>query len=144
MTRAFHSLLKRLIGASLTLFFVLSLVLTTFGDSAEAKPISMTGDYINDTVSVAKSLQETISIPDDDENRTMADKEAVLLITAYISRYRNRPEVNQSVSFTTMQTALNAMAGHYKTFKNRPIPEDLKERLNKELSQAQQLATRES
>ena len=42
-----------------------------------------------------------------------------------------------------MQTALNAMAGHYKTFANRPLPDALKERLNKELSEAEKLVARE-
>ena len=39
-----------------------------------------------------------------------------------------------------MQTALNSLAGHYKTFPNRPVPEKLKERLNDELSKAEELA----
>ena len=103
----------------------------------------MTGDFSKDTISVAQSLQETISIPNDDEGRTQAQKEAVVLITDYISRYRNRPQVNETVSFTTMQTALNAMAGHIKTFSNRPIPEDLKARLSKELSKAEEIVLTE-
>ena len=43
-----------------------------------------------------------------------------------------------------MQTALNALSGHYKTFANRPVPENLKERLNKELSKAEKLAVRDN
>ena len=88
----------------------------------------MSGDYIEDTVSVARSLQETIAIPREEEGREEAESEAVQLITAYISRYRNRSQVNQSLSYTTMQTALNAMAGHYKTFSNRPLPDQLSPR----------------
>ncbi len=100
----------------------------------------MTGDYVTDTVSVAKSLQETIGSSQDDEGRS----EAIALITAYISRYRNRSQVNDSVSFTTMQTALNSLAGHYKTFGKRPLSEDLKNRLENQLSKAESLVSKES
>ena len=103
----------------------------------------MTGDFTKDTVSVAQSLKETIAIPNDNDERSSAQKEAVVLITDYISRYRNRPQVNQTVSYTTMQTALNAMAGHIKTFSTRPFPDDLKNRLNKELSKAEEMVLRE-
>ena len=104
----------------------------------------MSGDFSKDTVSVAQSLQKTIEIPDDEQGRVEAQKEAVVLITDYISRYRNRPQVNQTVSYTTMQTALNAMAGHIKTFSNRPLPEQLKARLTKELSKAEAMVLQES
>ena len=144
MSSAFHGLLKRLMGEAIALCIALSLILAPIGAMAQASGALMSGDYINDTVSVAHSLQETIAIPRDEKGREEAESEAVQLITAYISRYRNRSQVNQSLSYTTMQTALNAMAGHYKTFKNRPLPEQLKERLNKELSKAEALATKES
>ena len=103
----------------------------------------MTGDFSKDTVSVAQSLKETIAIPNDNDERSAAQQEAVALITDYISRYRNRPQVNQTVSYTTMQTALNAMAGHIKTFSSRPLPDELKNRLNKELSKAEEMVLRE-
>ncbi len=103
----------------------------------------MSGDFVKDTVSVAQSLKETIALDDDDEELTESKDEALGLITAYISRYRNRPQVNSTSSFTTMQTALNAMAGHYKTFTNRPLPEELKLRLNKELTRAEKVVVKE-
>tara|TARA_B100000029_G_C16906848_1_gene716231 strand:- start:56 stop:490 length:435 start_codon:yes stop_codon:yes gene_type:complete len=144
MSFAFHDLLKRLMGGAVAICIALSLILAPIGATAQASGALMSGDYVNDTVSVAHSLQETIAIPRDEEGREEAENEAVQLITAYISRYRNRSQVNKSLSYTTMQTALNAMAGHYKTFKNRPLPEQLKERLNKELAKAEALATKES
>ena len=144
MTFAFHSLIKRLMGGAVAICIILSLIFAPLGATANASRASMSGDYINDTVSVARSLQETIAIPREEEGRAEAETEAVQLITAYISRYRNRSQVNQSLSYTTMQTALNAMAGHYKTFANRPLPDQLKERLNAELSKAEALATKES
>ena len=77
------------------------------------------------------------------EKENLVLDEALELITQYISRYRNRPQFNGTNSFTTMQTALNAMAGHYKTFANRPLPDKLKERLNKELSRAEKIVVKE-
>ena len=122
----------------------LCLLLAPLGQSVEASGALMSGDYISDTVSVASSLQETIAIPREEDSRSKAEAEAVQLITAYISRYRNRSQVNQSLSYTTMQTALNSMAGHYKTFPNRVLPDQLKDRLNKELTKASELAKNES
>ena len=144
MTSAFHGLIKRLFKAAITFCIGLYLTLTTFSASVEASQPVMSGEYINDTVSVAQSLRETIAIPDDAEGKSQAENESVQLITAYISRYRNRSQVNQTLSYTTMQTALNSMAGHYKTFSNRPLPVQLKERLKTELTKAEQLANKES
>ena len=144
MTTAFFRQLKRLIKAAVAICFGFFLLLAPIGATVEASRPLMSGDYISDTVSVATSLKETIAISKDEEGRSEAESEAVQLITAYISRYRNRSQVNQSLSYTTMQTALNAMAGHYKTFANRPLPDALKERLNGELTKAEQLATKES
>ena len=141
---SFHSLIKRLLEAAFAFCLGLLLLLAPFSTSVGASEPLMSGDYINDTVSVAQRLQETIAIPEDAEGKSKAESESVQLITAYISRYRNRSQVNQSLSYTTMQTALNSMAGHYKTFSNRPLPIQLKERLNTELTKAEQLANKES
>jgi len=132
-------------GAAVAICIGLCLILAPLGISAEASSGAlMSGNYIDDTVSVAQSLQEIITIPTEEEGRPEAKTEAVQLITAYISRYRNRSQVNTSLSYTTMQTALNAMAGHYKTFPNRALPDQLKERLDNQLTKAAELATKES
>ena len=144
MTSAFHHLSKKVVSAALTISLVLCLIFSTFGISANAARSLMSGQYSKDTISVAQSLQETIEIATDDERKATSEAEAGQLIRDYIGRYRNRPEVNSTMSFTTMQTALNAMAGHYKTFANRPLPEDLKERLTKELAKGEKLASRDS
>ena len=99
----------------------------------------MTGDYAKDTVKVSKSLKEAVILPKEDQEESVSNEDTVFLITDYISRYRSRPQVNQTLSFTTMQTALNALAGHYKTFPNRPVPQKLKDRLSDELSKAEEL-----
>ena len=144
MTSAFHGLMKRLLEAAFVFFWGVLILMTPIQGSVAASEPLMSGNYIEDTVSVAQSLQEIIAIPNESEGKTQAETESVQLITAYISRYRNRSQVNQSLSYTTMQTALNAMAGHYKTFSNRPLPDQLKERLNTQLAKAQELATNES
>jgi len=144
MTYSFQRLIKKLTGVAMALCIGLCLLLAPLGQSVEASGALMSGDYISDTVSVASSLQETIAIPIEKEGRSKAEAEAVQLITAYISRYRNRSQVNTSLSYTTMQTALNAMAGHYKTFPNRELPDQLKERLDNQLTKAAELATKES
>ena len=126
--------------------FTLSLVtsITLLGYPAFAAKSNMTGDYTKDTVSVVKTLKGVIDTPKDAPNKEEVREEALSVITDYISRYRNRGMVNTTQSFTTMQTALNAMAGHYKNFATRPLPDNLKERLNKELSIAEKMVLRES
>ena len=104
----------------------------------------MTGDFAKDTISVSATLKETINLPKDNKGLSEEEEEAIFLISDYISRYRNRSQVNTSTTFTTMQTALNALSGHYKTFAKRPVPDNLKERLNKELSKAEKLVLKDN
>ena len=144
MTAALHRLVKRLMGATLALCLGLSLILTSFVDTAKASSSAvLTGKYVEDTISVANQLKDTIAIAEGSEGLEAAEGEAVKIITDYISIYRGRSQVNGLDSFTTMQTALNSLAGHYKNYQNRPLPEKLKERLNKELSKAESNALRE-
>ncbi len=130
----------RLISITLSLFICIILL----ASPTYAAKSSMSGDYAKDTISVVKDLKNAIETPKDASNKEEVRNEALSLITDYISRYRNRGMVNKTQSFTTMQTALNAMAGHYKNFATRPLPDKLKERLNKELSIAEKMVLRES
>jgi len=120
------------------------IVFTVFISPSLAVKTLMTGDYAKDTISVVKTLQTAVDTPKDSPNKDEVRTEALTLITDYISRYRNRGMVNKTQSFTTMQTALNAMAGHYKNFASRPLPDKLKERLTKEFSLAEKMVLRES
>ena len=126
--------------------FALSLIVvfTLFNAPSYAATTSMTGNYTEDTLSVVKTLQIAVDTPKDSPNKDEVKDDALILITDYISRYRNRGMVNKTQSFTTMQTALNAMAGHYKNFASRPLPDKLKERLTKEFSLAEKMVLRES
>ena len=144
MISAFHHLSKRMVRAALALCLGFCLIFFQFTSEVNAAKTFMTGDFTKDTISVSAALKETITLPKEDKGLSEAEKDAVFLISDYISRYRNRSQVNTSTTFTTMQTALNALSGHYKTFANRPVPENLKERLNKELSKAEKLALRDN
>ena len=103
-----------------------------------ARPTAgLSGNYVDDTVSVAETLLATIALPQDDPSRQEAEAEARQLINGYTARYRPRQDVNGLSSFTTMQTALNSLAAHYAGYANRPLPEALRSRLEKELKKAE-------
>jgi photosystem II Psb27 protein len=91
---------------------------------------------------VARALQTTIALPQDDPGHAAAETQARALINGYMARYRPRHDVNGLASFTTMQTALNSLAGHYASYANRPLPEALRSRLEKELHKAETSVTR--
>ena len=133
-------LFSKFISFFLSFIYILSLS----NSPSYAAKTSMTGDYAKDTLSVVKNLQIAVDTPKDSPDKDEIRLESLALITDYISRYRNRGMVNKTQSFTTMQTALNAMAGHYKNFASRPLPDKLKERLNKEFSLAEKMVLRES
>jgi photosystem II Psb27 protein len=97
----------------------------------------LSGNYVDDTVAVADSLLATIALQADDPGRSDAESEARGLINAYVARYRPQSSVNGLASFTTMQTALNSLAGHYANYPNRAVPDALRERLTKELKKAE-------
>ena len=130
--------LQPLLSGVLVLCLGLSLLLTAC--SGAAGPIS--GNYVDDTVAVADSLLSTLRLAADDPGRSASETDARALINSYMARYRPRHDVNGLASFTTMQTALNSLAGHYANYPNRPVPDSLKERLTKELKKAETGAVR--
>ena len=116
----------------------LSLLLTACSGSGGP----LTGNYVEDTVTTADSLLATIGLAADDPGRSEAETQARALINDYMSRYRPQQQVNGLASFTTMQTAVNSLAGHYANYPNRPVPEALRDRVSKELRKAETGATR--
>ena len=136
---SFRQRLKQLLSrVALALVLCLSLALT----ACSAANTGLSGNYVEDTVAVADSLLSTIALGADDPARAEAEIEARSLSNGYVARYRPRSSVNGLGSFTTMQTAINSMAGHYTNYPNRPLPEALKERIAKELKKAETNATR--
>jgi photosystem II Psb27 protein len=129
---------RRLQAALVAVCLCLSLLLTAC--SGNSGPLS--GNYVEDTVTTADTLLATIELAADDPGRAEAETQARALINDYMSRYRPQQQVNGLASFTTMQTAVNSLAGHYANYPNRPVPEALRDRVSKELRKAETGATR--
>ena len=125
----------RLLISRLAILLVLCLSLGLTACSTASTGI--TGNYVEDTVAVADSLLATIALAAEDPARGEAENQARSLSSGYVARYRPRGNVNGLASFTTMQTAINSLAGHYTNYPNRPLPDALKERLTKELNKAE-------
>ncbi|MEB3201113.1 MAG: photosystem II protein Psb27 [Synechococcaceae cyanobacterium] len=130
---------SRLVSLLLPLCLCLGLALTACSNAG-----LLSGNYVDDTVLVARSLESTIALGAEDPGRSEAETQARALINDYMSRYRPRDSVNGLASFTTMQTALNSLAGHYANYPNRPLPDSLRSRVDKELHQAEAGAVRGS
>ncbi|CAK6697593.1 photosystem II protein Psb27 [Synechococcus sp. BA-124 BA4] len=124
---------SRTLTPVLAIVLGLSLTLSSCGSVGN----SLSGSYVEDTMTVAESLLGTIALSQDDPARPDAENEARVLINDYMALYRPKGRVNGLPSFTTMQTALNSLAGHYTNYANRPIPDALKARLEKELKKAE-------
>ena len=97
----------------------------------------LTGDYRQDTLMLVESLRTAIELPDDDPAKPEAQATAKVVISDFASRYRRDASVANLSSFTTMRPALNAIAGHYSSYPNRPLPEKLKTRVAQELKQVE-------
>jgi photosystem II Psb27 protein len=116
---------------------VLVLVVSLTGLTACSNPSNLTGSYRNDTLMVIESLRTAINLPDSTPQKVAAQTEARQLINDFFSRYRRDDSLVKLTSFTTMRTALNSLAGHYSSYPNRPVPEKLKQRLEKEFNQVE-------
>lgn len=125
-------LVRPVLALLLPFCLCLSLSLTACSSSS-----LLSGNYVDDTVKVAQILEGAIATAADDPARGDAETQARALINDYMARYRPRDGVNGLASFTTMQTALNSLAGHYANYPNRPLPEALRNRIDKELRQAE-------
>ncbi len=141
MLTALQRLTRSLTSLTLAVCLGLCLMLSACSGAGAS---TLSGDYVEDTVAVVHTLQSTIALEQSAEGRAEAEAAATALIDDYMSRYRPRPQVNGLSSFTTMQTALNSLAGHYKTYANRPLPDALKERVDKELGKAEKAVVRGS
>ena len=97
----------------------------------------LTGNYRQDTILLVDSLRTALELPEDAPAKAESQAEAKALINDFASRYRRDASVANLSSFTTMRTALNAIAGHYSSYPNRPIPEKLKLRVEQELKQVE-------
>ncbi len=102
----------------------------------------LTGNYSQDTLTVIETMTTALDLPADASNRAEIQELARAQINDYISRYRKETKSGGLRSFTTMQTALNSLAGYYTSYGSRPIPDKLKKRLKLEFTQAQRSVER--
>ena len=102
-----------------------------------SNPSGLSGNYSQDTVAVLTNLRKAIDLPDDASDKKEVVNLARAQISDYVSRYRRNSRTSGLRSFTTMQTASNAVAGYYSSYGNRPVPEKLKKRLNQEFKQVE-------
>ena len=124
--------MKRYLSRLLALILVVAVGLTACNGGDQ-----LSGNYRQDTLGLVNSLRETIELPQDAPNRIALQTEARQKINDFASRYRRDGSITKLSSFTTMRTALNALAGHYSSYPNRPLPQKLKDRLNQELTQVE-------
>ncbi len=129
--------MKRYLVRLMAVALAVVIGLTTQVSPSYAASSAMTGTYSENTLMVVEALRTAVDLPDDAPNKIEAQAEAKTLINDFASRYRRDRKVSALPSFTTMQTALNALAGHYSSYPNRPIPEKLKARLNKEFKRVE-------
>ncbi|TAE56837.1 MAG: photosystem II protein Psb27 [Nostocales cyanobacterium] len=118
------------------LALVLVVTIGLMGCSGEG-PDGLSGDYRQDTLAVVSTLKQAIEISPDDPNKAAIQAEARQKINDFSARYQRNGSVSGLSSFTTMRTALNALAGHYSSYPNRPIPEKLKNRLEEEFERVE-------
>ncbi len=116
------------------LALVLVVAISLMGCSS---PDSLTGDYRQDTLAVVQILRNVLEISEDSPNKAAVQAEARQKINDFSARYQRANSVSGLSSFTTMRTALNSLAGHYSSYPNRPVPQKLKDRLEKEFNQVE-------
>ncbi len=125
------SLLSRMFALMLVAVIGLS------GCSAIGPSDGLSGNYVDDTVALIDSLRDSIALPKDAPNKIELQDEAKQKINSFASRYRRDTAVSNLSSFSTMRTALNALAGHYSAYPNRPVPQKLQDRLEQEFKQVE-------
>lgn len=129
-------MIKSYLSKLLVLVLVITISFLSYVDTASA---NLTGKYTDDTLAVLESLTLAIELPEDTDTQTKkaTQNEARKQINDYIARYRKNTKYGGLKSFTTMQTALNSLAGYYTSYGNRPLPDKLKARLSQEFKQVE-------
>ncbi|MEA5469588.1 photosystem II protein Psb27 [Spirulina sp. 06S082] len=97
----------------------------------------LSGNYREDTLTTIENLSEAIALSGKEENFSETVASARSLMNDYASRYRRDSRVSGLRSFTTMQTALNNLAGFYGTYGVRPLASKLSKRLQQEFKEVE-------
>ncbi|MEL6880791.1 MAG: photosystem II protein Psb27 [Cyanobacteria bacterium J06607_10] len=127
--------MRNLLSRVFALLLVAVIGLT--GCSAVGPSDGLTGNYTDDTIALIDTLRESIALPKDAPDKAQLQDEAKAKINGFASRYRRNGSVSNLSSFATMRTALNALAGHYSSYPNRPVPQKLQDRLEQEFRQVE-------
>jgi photosystem II Psb27 protein len=132
--------IKSVLSRLLALVLVLAIGLAGCGTS----PSGLSGNYREDTLMVLQNLTKAIEMPVDASNKNTVIAVARDQMNDYAARYRRNSNYSGLSSFTTMQTAVNSLAGYYSSYGNRPLPEKLKKRLKQEFKQVELALKRNS
>lgn len=98
---------------------------------------NVTGNYSQDTLNMLSELKVLVDATENTAEIDDARRQARTDINDYIARYRRDAKYRGLRSFTTMQTALNSLAGFYSSYGNRPLSAKIKKRLKQEFRQVQ-------
>lgn len=129
--------MRAFLSRLLTLLLVVVISVTSVGCSGGNSPTGLAGDYRQDTLTMIDTMRSALNLPEGSVEQAEAQAKARQQINEFASRYRRDSAVNGRTSFTTMRTALNSLAGHYSSYPNRPVPQSLKDRLEREFKQAE-------
>ncbi len=128
--------MRKFLSRLLSLVMVAFIGLTTVACSGNVAA-TLSGDYRQDTLALIDTMKAALNAPDGSDVQSQAQVDARQMINDYAARYRRDSSVQTLASFTTVRTALNSLAGHYSSYPNRPVPEKLKARLEREFQQVE-------
>ena len=124
--------------------FALMLVAVIGLTGCTATPNGLSGDYRQDTLAVIESVRGALNLANDAVDKSEVEAIAREQINDFSARYRRNGALTKLSSFTTMQTALNSLAGHYTSYPNRPVPQKMKDRIDLEFRQVEAALKREA
>lgn len=110
---------------------------TTTKEIRERANAGLTGNYVEDTQAVVNSMRYAVNLPPNAADKKVAQADTRYKITAYASRYRRDSEKLGLISFTTLRTALNALASYYNGTTKRSVPEKVRDRVLVELDRVE-------
>jgi photosystem II Psb27 protein len=125
MKKSIANFVSRLLPRFLALLLVAAIGLV----GCAADPGGLTGNYTDDTLVVVKSLRYAVQLPTDAADRAEAQADARTKINAFAARYHLNTESANLYSYTTMRTALNALASYYNGTTRRSVPEKVRDRV---------------
>lgn len=111
---------------------------TTNKEILEQANAGITGNYTEDTKAVVDSLRYAVGLDPKDPKKSEAQTDARYKINSYASRYRRDSEKLGLTSFTTLRTALNALASYYNGTTKRSVPPKVRDRVILELDRVDQ------